>query len=101
MHIDMCREIYICVCIYMYIQIGYIRNRCVYLNFLASPPPRYVGELCRFLLHASTSEHERSHSVRLAFGNGMRPDVWPRFVKRYGVFMNRNILNVYRIIYRL
>eukprot|EP00967_Tisochrysis_lutea_P071678 scaffold95325_cov32-Tisochrysis_lutea.AAC.2 len=46
---------------------------------------QYVGELCRFLLQAPPSEFDRSHCVRLAFGNGMRPDVWPRFVERFKV----------------
>ena len=44
-----------------------------------------VGELCRYLVHAPPSEHERSHRVRLFFGNGLRPDVWPRLVSRFGI----------------
>ena len=46
---------------------------------------QYVGELCRYLVHTPTSPHDRSHSVRVAFGNGLRPDVWPKFVRRFGV----------------
>ena len=44
-----------------------------------------VGELCRYLVHAPPSEHERSHRVRLFFGNGLRPDVWHRLVSRFGI----------------
>ena len=46
---------------------------------------QYVGELCRYLVHAPHSEHERTHRVRLFFGNGLRPDVWPRLVSRFGI----------------
>ena len=46
---------------------------------------QYVGELCRYLLHAPPCEHERAHAVRLFFGNGLRPDVWPRFVSRFAI----------------
>jgi acyl-CoA synthetase (AMP-forming)/AMP-acid ligase II len=46
---------------------------------------QYVGELCRFLLHSPLSTSDTSHRVRLAFGNGMRPDVWPRFVTRFRI----------------
>ena len=31
------------------------------------------------------SAHDRRHSVRLAFGNGLRPDVWSKFRARFGV----------------
>ena len=46
---------------------------------------QYVGELCRFLAHSPPSAHDRAHSVRLAFGNGLRPDVWPLFKSRFGI----------------
>jgi len=46
---------------------------------------QYVGELCRFLLATPPSPHDRKHRVRLALGNGMRPDVWPRFKARFGI----------------
>ena len=46
---------------------------------------QYVGELCRYLVASPPSEYDRAHSVRLAFGNGLRPEVWPRFVRRFGV----------------
>ncbi|AEO67837.1 uncharacterized protein THITE_2116952 [Thermothielavioides terrestris NRRL 8126] len=52
----------------------------------------YVGETCRYLLSAPerkdpvTGESlDRKHSVRVAFGNGLRPDVWSRFKERFGI----------------
>ena len=46
---------------------------------------QYVGELCRYLLATPPSPHDRAHRVRLALGNGLRPDVWPRFKARFGI----------------
>jgi acyl-CoA synthetase (AMP-forming)/AMP-acid ligase II len=53
---------------------------------------QYVGETCRYLLAAppqydpATGENlDQAHNVRLAFGNGMRPDVWQRFKERFGI----------------
>jgi len=45
----------------------------------------YVGELCRILTQSPTHPNERRHKLRGAVGNGLRPDVWPRFQKRFGV----------------
>ena len=53
---------------------------------------QYVGETCRYLLAAppqidpATGENlDRKHNVRIAFGNGLRPDVWNRFKDRFGI----------------
>ncbi|KAK3322010.1 hypothetical protein B0H66DRAFT_619357 [Apodospora peruviana] len=53
---------------------------------------QYVGETCRYLLAAPpsvdpvTGENlDRKHNVRMAFGNGLRPDVWNRFKDRFGI----------------
>lgn len=45
----------------------------------------YIGELCRYLVNQPTSPKERAHHLRLAFGNGMRPEVWSEFQSRFGV----------------
>jgi fatty-acyl-CoA synthase len=45
----------------------------------------YIGELCRYLLNAPHQEIETSHSLRLACGNGLRPEVWERFQKRFKI----------------
>jgi acyl-CoA synthetase (AMP-forming)/AMP-acid ligase II len=46
---------------------------------------QYVGEMCRYLLSSPESPDDKNHAVRMAFGNGMRPDVWNRFRYRFGV----------------
>lgn len=45
----------------------------------------YIGELCRYLVNCPPNEMERSHRLRLAFGNGLRPDVWPEFRDRFAI----------------
>jgi len=45
----------------------------------------YVGETARYLLNAPPSDLDRKHNVRAMFGNGLRPDVWQRFVDRFGI----------------
>ncbi len=52
----------------------------------------YIGELCRYLVNAAPNEDERAHRLRLAFGNGLRPDVWPEFQSRFGI---KDILEFY------
>jgi acyl-CoA synthetase (AMP-forming)/AMP-acid ligase II len=46
---------------------------------------QYVGELCRYLLNAPPSPLDKAHNVRMAWGNGMRPDVWEEFRNRFGI----------------
>jgi acyl-CoA synthetase (AMP-forming)/AMP-acid ligase II len=46
---------------------------------------QYVGELCRYLVNAPPNPLDRQHNVQLAWGNGMRPDVWERFRERFGI----------------
>lgn len=45
----------------------------------------YVGELCRYLVAADPDPDEKKHKIRAAIGNGLRPDVWPRFAERSGI----------------
>jgi len=45
----------------------------------------YIGELCRYLINQPWHQKERSHNLRLAFGNGLRPDVWTEFQERFAV----------------
>jgi fatty-acyl-CoA synthase len=52
----------------------------------------YIGELCRYLVNCPEQEGERGHKLRLAFGNGLRPDVWPDFQQRFQI---PNILEFY------
>ena len=46
---------------------------------------QYIGELARYLLANAPSENERKHTIRLAVGNGMRPEVWDEFQDRFGI----------------
>lgn len=46
---------------------------------------QYVGELCRYLLNAPPNPLDKEHSVKMAWGNGMRPDVWEPFRQRFGI----------------
>ena len=45
----------------------------------------YIGELCRYLVNSPPSEDERAHTLRLAYGNGLRADVWPDFQRRFKI----------------
>lgn len=45
----------------------------------------YVGELCRYLMDAPESEHDRAHRVTKMIGNGMRPNIWNKFKQRFGI----------------
>ncbi|KAF9579756.1 hypothetical protein BGW38_003860, partial [Lunasporangiospora selenospora] len=46
---------------------------------------QYIGEICRYLLNAPPSPLDKVHTIRMAHGNGMRPDVWTRFRERFGI----------------
>ncbi|MFZ4605723.1 MAG: long-chain-acyl-CoA synthetase [Caulobacter sp.] len=45
----------------------------------------YIGELCRYLINAPADPLERDHKLRLAFGNGLRADVWQDMVTRFNI----------------
>ncbi|XP_039536227.1 very long-chain acyl-CoA synthetase isoform X3 [Pimephales promelas] len=45
---------------------------------------QYIGEVLRYLCNTPKREGEREHAVRLAIGNGLRPDVWKEFLQRFG-----------------
>ncbi|KIV98617.1 uncharacterized protein PV09_09609 [Verruconis gallopava] len=47
--------------------------------------PGYVGELARYLLNAPPSLLDKQHNVHMAWGNGIRPDVWEPFRQRFGI----------------
>jgi len=46
---------------------------------------QYIGELCRYLLHAPAQPEEHSHRLRFACGNGLRSDVWKQFQQRFRI----------------
>ncbi|HEY8572005.1 long-chain-acyl-CoA synthetase [Phenylobacterium sp.] len=45
----------------------------------------YIGELCRYLVNHEPVPEETRHKIRLAFGNGLRPDVWPQLKQRFQI----------------
>lgn len=49
----------------------------------------YIGELCRYLLNQPPHPGERTHRLVSGTGNGLRADVWSRFVERFGVSLIR------------
>ena len=57
----------------------------------------YIGELCRYLLAQPPKPSDRAHRVRIAVGNGLRPDIWDEFAERFGI--ERTVAR-YRSIYR-
>jgi fatty-acyl-CoA synthase len=46
---------------------------------------QYIGELCRYLLHAPESAGETAHRIRMACGNGLAPEVWEGFKNRFSI----------------
>jgi fatty-acyl-CoA synthase len=46
---------------------------------------QYIGELCRYLLHAAPTAQETGHRVRLACGNGLPAEVWEAFQDRFRI----------------
>uniref|UniRef100_A0A8C5AR48 long-chain-fatty-acid--CoA ligase n=1 Tax=Gadus morhua TaxID=8049 RepID=A0A8C5AR48_GADMO len=46
---------------------------------------QYIGEICRYLLAQEVRPSEAKHQVRVAIGNGLRPTVWEKFVKRFRI----------------
>lgn len=53
---------------------------------------QYVGETLRYILGAppeidpvTGEDMDKKHQIRLAFGNGLRPDIWNRFKDRFNI----------------
>lgn len=46
---------------------------------------QYVGEVCRYLLNSKPHPDHQRHNVRIAYGNGLRRDIWQEFKKRFGI----------------
>jgi acyl-CoA synthetase (AMP-forming)/AMP-acid ligase II len=45
----------------------------------------YIGELCRYLLNTPEQPDDTRHRLRIVGGNGLRPDIWPRFQERFAL----------------
>lgn len=48
---------------------------------------QYVGETCRYLVEAPENDDSRYcyGKVKLAYGNGLRMDIWTKFKKKFGI----------------
>jgi fatty-acyl-CoA synthase len=46
---------------------------------------QYIGEFCRYLLNQPPRDDDSDHRIRLAIGNGLRPDIWEEFQSRFGI----------------
>ncbi|GMM44138.1 long-chain fatty acid transporter [Pichia kluyveri] len=48
---------------------------------------QYVGEVCRYLVDSSITlnENECYGKIQLAYGNGLRPDIWMKLKERFGI----------------
>src|SRR5579863_3696530 len=46
---------------------------------------QYIGELCRYLVNSPQHLRETEHRLRLCCGNGLRPDVWEEFQRRFRI----------------
>ena len=45
----------------------------------------YVGEVCRYLINTPAKADDADTPLTTAMGNGLRPDVWLDFKKRFGL----------------
>merc|ERR1719174_1761596 len=46
---------------------------------------QYIGELCRYLIAQPPRISDRGHKIRIAIGNGLRPEIWNEFQTRFNV----------------
>jgi len=45
---------------------------------------QYIGEICRYLLNRPADKDDRNHRLRLMLGAGLSPDIWQRWIQRFG-----------------
>uniref|UniRef100_A0A8C1U043 long-chain-fatty-acid--CoA ligase n=1 Tax=Cyprinus carpio TaxID=7962 RepID=A0A8C1U043_CYPCA len=45
---------------------------------------QYIGETMRYLCNTPKRVSDQVHNVRMAIGNGIRPEVWRTFIRRFG-----------------
>ena len=45
----------------------------------------YVGEICKYLLNAEIHPLEQGNTITKMIGNGLRPEIWPIFKKRFKI----------------
>ena len=64
----------------------------------------YIGETCRYLLAQPPKDTDKKHKLRLAVGNGLRPQIWNEFQTRFNITQigefygstegNANVINI-------
>ncbi|XP_028165964.1 long-chain fatty acid transport protein 1-like, partial [Ostrinia furnacalis] len=52
---------------------------------IISQAGHYIGEMCRYILATPPSPTDTQHNVRIIYGNGLRPQIWTEFLKRFNV----------------
>ena len=45
----------------------------------------YVGEVCRYLMNQPARPDDQDNPIKMMVGNGLRPDIWKAFKKRFGI----------------
>ena len=45
----------------------------------------YVGELCSYLMNQPEKEDDADNPIQSIVGNGLRPEIWKAFKKRFGI----------------
>ncbi|MBW2324498.1 MAG: long-chain-acyl-CoA synthetase [Deltaproteobacteria bacterium] len=45
----------------------------------------YIGELCRYLMNQPEKPDDADNPLVACVGNGLRPDIWKAFKKRFGI----------------
>lgn len=57
----------------------------IYTKCLVYQATQYIGEIARYLLAQPVKTVEKQHQVTMAYGNGLRPQIWEQFQKRFGI----------------
>ncbi|MFK7978981.1 MAG: long-chain-acyl-CoA synthetase [Saprospiraceae bacterium] len=45
----------------------------------------YIGEICRYLMNKPPAATDTTHRIQKVVGNGLRPDIWKAFKKRFNI----------------
>lgn len=64
--------------------------------------------MCRYILAVPSKKEDQEHNIRIIFGNGLRPQIWGEFVKRFKISQvlefygategNANVSKYYKIL---
>lgn len=45
---------------------------------------QYIGEICRYLMNQPAGPDDRRHGLRCMMGAGLTPEIWQRWIERFG-----------------